>query len=167
MDTGNSSQVLTFSISFNWYLTSLNADEPKFPPATLPQQPAKQVAKLREAGARVVIDLALNTASGGDADGDSLISIQGLIGSALNDFLAGGTGADHITGGASGDNINGRAGDDWLIGGPGADLMLARLAAFATCDQVGHYRIGRNRSTGQLKPIKHSRMVSPSWKPMK
>ena len=73
--------------------------------------------------ARVLIDLALDTASGGDATFDTLLNMQDIIGSALNDLLQGGGEANDIRGGDGPDNLNGRAGDDTLWGEVGDDLI--------------------------------------------
>src|SRR5262249_55722305 len=58
----------------------------------------------------VTVNLATGTGSGGDAQGDVLFNIQGLIGSGYADSLVGTSGADSLEGGA---------GDDTLIGGLG------------------------------------------------
>ncbi len=62
----------------------------------------------------VAIDLAAGTATGGDATGDILISIEGVIGSGMGDTLIGN---------ASDNLLRGGAGDDLLIGGAGADTL--------------------------------------------
>ncbi|RMA42342.1 peptidoglycan DD-metalloendopeptidase family protein [Rhodophyticola porphyridii] len=89
----------------------------------------------------VTVDLLANTASGGDAAGDSFISIENVAGSAFddaitgdgadnrfyglngNDTLHGGEGVDRIGAGDGDDEIYGEGGNDWLEGGPGADLL--------------------------------------------
>lgn len=62
----------------------------------------------------VVVRLDVGVGLGGDAQGDTLVSIEGLIGSADADFLIGG---------ASGNLLFGQAGDDWLYGQGGADSL--------------------------------------------
>ncbi|MGL4968488.1 MAG: calcium-binding protein [Inquilinus sp.] len=62
----------------------------------------------------VTVDLAAGTGSGGDAEGDTLIGISGVMGS---DF------ADHLYGDAGANVLSGGGGDDVLWGGPGADLF--------------------------------------------
>ncbi|MCW5736793.1 MAG: VCBS domain-containing protein [Enhydrobacter sp.] len=71
----------------------------------------------------VTIDLSTGLASGGDAAGDTLISIENLIGSANNDSLTGDGNANSLDGGAGNDNLSGGAGDDVLTGGAGDDKL--------------------------------------------
>src|SRR5215468_3225408 len=60
----------------------------------------------------VVVDLAAGTGSGGDAEGDTLVNIENITGSAF---------ADRLTGDGNANTLNGGAGDDLLIGGAGSD----------------------------------------------
>lgn len=71
----------------------------------------------------VRIDLAAGTGSGGDAQGDMLISIEAVEGSALADMLAGSGGDDILSGGAGDDILIGRSGGDMLLGGAGFDTV--------------------------------------------
>jgi Ca2+-binding RTX toxin-like protein len=69
------------------------------------------------------LDLAANTASGGDAGGDGLYSIENLIGSNYDDSLIGDSGANALFGGAGDDMLYGGAGSDLLSGDAGADVL--------------------------------------------
>jgi Ca2+-binding RTX toxin-like protein len=69
----------------------------------------------------VTINLALGTASGGDAAGDTLSNIENLIGSSGNDTLIGDTNANSLAGGAGNDTLRGGDGADTLNGGSGTD----------------------------------------------
>ena len=91
--------------------------------------------------ASVIINLATNTASGGDAEGDVLINIASISGSDFNDtltgndqgnsltgndgddVLSGGGGIDNLRGGSGNDTLNGGDGDDTLIGDIGNDTL--------------------------------------------
>lgn len=89
----------------------------------------------------VAINLATNTASGGDAEGDTFTNIEWIVGSNSDDQLTGdadanrlfgnggvdtllgGDGHDHLFGGEGADNLNGGVGDDRLYGDGGADTL--------------------------------------------
>lgn len=80
----------------------------------------------------VSINLATGSASGGDADGDTLSGIDGLIGSAQGDTLIGfdpeSTGSDPYTnifyGNAGADTLDGAGGNDTLFGGADGDTVI-------------------------------------------
>lgn len=59
----------------------------------------------------------------GDGYGDTFISIEGLVGSAFNDLLAGFTANDILYGGGGADQVYGGAGNDTLLGEAGNDLL--------------------------------------------
>ena len=69
----------------------------------------------------VTVDLAAGTASGGDAAGDTLSSIENLSGSQGNDILTGNAGANKLQGWNGDDILRGGAGADTLEGGAGND----------------------------------------------
>lgn len=81
----------------------------------------------------VTIDLSRWTATGGDAAGDTLTSVDGVIGSAYDDSIVGFdaasySGSDVYTnifyGGGGNDTLDGRGGNDILYGGDDNDLIL-------------------------------------------
>jgi Ca2+-binding RTX toxin-like protein len=78
-------------------------------------------------GVGVTVNLAT-----GSAWGDTLIGIEGLIGSAFNDQLTGDGAANRLSGGAGNDYLSGDAGIDTLSGGTGDD----RLAGGAGADRL-------------------------------
>jgi Ca2+-binding RTX toxin-like protein len=113
-------------------------------------------ADYHASGAGVSIDLANNIFSGGDAAGDTLSGIDGIIGSAFddtllgfdgedttpgsiytnvfyggagNDILDGRGGADSLYGGADNDTIYGGAGNDLIYGGDGNDVLYGGAGA--------------------------------------
>ncbi|TFI56741.1 tandem-95 repeat protein, partial [Sphingomonas parva] len=74
--------------------------------------------------AGVQISLLAGTATGGDAQGDVLVSIENLVGSDFADSLTGDDRANLLSGGRGDDVLDGGAGDDVLIGGRGADVLI-------------------------------------------
>jgi Ca2+-binding RTX toxin-like protein len=73
--------------------------------------------------AGVHVDLALNTADGGDATGDTFNSIEVVIGTRFNDFISGDAAANTLSGGAGRDVLFGNGGNDTLHGGEGRDVL--------------------------------------------
>ncbi|SNB82083.1 Ca2+-binding protein, RTX toxin-related, partial [Rhodoblastus acidophilus] len=71
----------------------------------------------------VRIDLSQQTATGGDAAGDTLINIRNVIGTLYNDRIVASDAGGLLSGGRGDDTLIGGAGDDTLIGGRGADLL--------------------------------------------
>ena len=80
-------------------------------------------ASYQTATAGVHVDIAAATASGGDAEGDVLVSIENLVGSAFDDTLTGDASANTLNGGAGDDVLNGGAGADSMVGGDGNDTF--------------------------------------------
>nr|NKE48777.1 hypothetical protein [Falsiroseomonas frigidaquae] len=78
--------------------------------------------------AAISINFATSTHTGGDAEGDVLNSVEGVIGSALDDVLAGGVGVEMLSGGAGNDTLAGGGGADTLQGGAGNDVFLIDAA---------------------------------------
>ncbi|TPO11074.1 DUF5801 repeats-in-toxin domain-containing protein, partial [Mesorhizobium sp. B1-1-5] len=66
---------------------------------------------------------------GGDAAGDTLTNIQGLIGGSGDDHLYGNSGDNYLSGGAGNDTLVGGAGNDLLVGGAGADTLTGGIGA--------------------------------------
>lgn len=85
------------------------------------------IASYEENGVGVIVDLEQGTASGGDADGDMLFDIEGVIGSAFADELIGNDLSNHLFGGEGEDDLFGNAGNDLMDGGLGADYMEGGL----------------------------------------
>jgi Ca2+-binding RTX toxin-like protein len=71
----------------------------------------------------VYVDLGAGTAFGGDASGDTLISIENLTGSRFGDVLAGDAGNNQLRGGGGDDVLIATAGNDWMQGGDGFDTI--------------------------------------------
>ncbi|WP_343718488.1 calcium-binding protein, partial [Inquilinus sp.] len=80
----------------------------------------------------VTVNLATGTGSGGNAAGDTYVSIENVNGSKAGDTLIGSGGANALNGYEGNDVIQGGAGKDTLTGGIGAD----RFVYAATGDSV-------------------------------
>ncbi|WP_407519013.1 beta strand repeat-containing protein [Methylobacterium oryzisoli] len=76
------------------------------------------------------------TGSGGDAEGDVLLRIENLTGSAHNDTLLGNAGANLLSGGAGNDTLRGGGGGDTLDGGAGSDTVSYAGSSYATVDLI-------------------------------
>ncbi|MGK9171257.1 M10 family metallopeptidase C-terminal domain-containing protein, partial [Inquilinus limosus] len=77
----------------------------------------------------VVVSLVTGIGAGGDAAGDTLTSIENLLGSQGNDSLVGNTGDNVLQGLNGNDVLTGAGGKDTLIGGAGADRFVYGSAA--------------------------------------
>ncbi|WP_139210042.1 Hint domain-containing protein [Palleronia pelagia] len=76
-------------------------------------------ASYEGSSAAVSVNLDTGNASGGDASGDTLSSVENLTGSSFNDTLTGDAGNNRIEGADGSDLLRGGSGDDTLIGGDG------------------------------------------------
>ena len=80
-----------------------------------------------DAGVRVVLDTSpdeVGFGSGGSAEGNTLISIEGVIGSKFADVLTGNSEANKLEGGAGTDIIGVTSGKNTLDGGSENDLII-------------------------------------------
>jgi Ca2+-binding RTX toxin-like protein len=84
---------------------------------------SNDTAEYTESNAGVTIDLRDGIATGGHAAGDTLISIENLVGSNFRDTLRGDNRVNHLFGGGDVDTLIGRGGDDVLTGGDGGDTL--------------------------------------------
>ena len=118
-------------------------------------------ASYASSDAGVAISLRAGTAAGGDAEGDRLVNIENLTGSAHgdrltgnheanslqggagNDRLEGWRGADTLDGGDGNDVLNGGTGDDTLTGGAGDDTFI--IAPGAGSDTITDFGTGTDR----------------------
>jgi len=80
--------------------------------------------------AAVSVNLATGTGTGGDAQGDTLVRIENLTGSAFNDIL---------TGNAGNNTLDGGAGSDLMRGGPGSDTYVVNSTGDVVEDTGGAY----------------------------
>ncbi len=86
--------------------------------------------------AAVQVNLATGTATGGRAEGDVLISIESLVGTALNDTLIGDANSNRLEGGN---------GNDRLTGGGGADTFAFNAPVGpGNIDTIADFTIGQD-----------------------
>jgi Ca2+-binding RTX toxin-like protein len=88
---------------------------------TLVGSAGNDTADYSTSAAAVNVNLTTGTGLGGDAQGDTLASIENLTGSKFNDVLTGNAGANILDGGDGDDRFVGSAGGDTLLGGAGND----------------------------------------------
>lgn len=88
----------------------------------------------------VVVDLATNTASGGDGR-DTLVNIEGVGGSELGDTLRGNGSTNNLLGYGGADRLEGGGGNDYLDGGSGGDTLVGGLGNDTIVGNAGADRI--------------------------
>ncbi|WP_040816873.1 Ig-like domain-containing protein, partial [Litoreibacter arenae] len=86
------------------------------------------IANYSTAADAIVVSLSSGNGISGEADGDRLISIEGVRGSAFGDTLYGGAGNNQLFGGDGDDRIESGfgAGVTYMNGGNGADVLIVR-----------------------------------------
>ena len=97
-------------------------------------------ADYSESSAAVDVSLTRGTGIGGDAEGDTLVAIEWLLGSAFDDVIAGDSGMNILRGGNGADRIQGGANEDYLTGNSGADTFIFELGH--GIDRVFDFEIG-------------------------
>ena len=98
----------------------------------------------------VNIHLSNRTASGGDATGDELISIENIIGSSSRDYITGDSQDNRIEGGAGNDTIKGAAGADFINGGSGNDAASYTGSGSAVNIDLGADTASGGHATGDV-----------------
>jgi Ca2+-binding RTX toxin-like protein len=96
------------------------------------------------AGAGVTVRLDFGVGLGGDAAGDTYMSIEGAVGSESNDVLVGTSSGNYLFGLGGNDTIYGFGGFDENYGGAGADTFTFRAA-----DLPGGFATIRDYSAGE------------------
>jgi Ca2+-binding RTX toxin-like protein len=91
------------------------------PPPT--QADGRDTAVYSDSAAGVTVNLANGRGFGGTAEGDTLLSIENLVGSAFNDNLIGNDVDNAFSGGAGDDLLKGAGGADFLVGDSGSDTL--------------------------------------------
>jgi Ca2+-binding RTX toxin-like protein len=118
--------VLTGDASAN-ILKGLGGDDTligKAGPDVLDGGAGTDTADYSASSAAVSINLANGTGKGGDAEGDTLISIEHAIGSAFNDTFQGGNDRGQFLAGDGEDTMIGGSVYDWFEGGKGNDTFI-------------------------------------------
>nr|WP_281432986.1 calcium-binding protein [Microvirga terrestris] len=103
------------------------------------------------AKSRVDVDLAKKAGAAGEAAGDVLTAVEGIIGSTFNDklvgddvdnLLKGGNGKDDLQAGAGDDQIWGGTGNDTLKGNGGKDIFVfdTKAAAKTNKDKIADFK---------------------------
>ncbi|MEQ9449060.1 MAG: hypothetical protein RLN70_09170, partial [Rhodospirillaceae bacterium] len=80
-------------------------------------------AAFATAGSGVTLNLTTGVGTRGNANGDTYISIENVIGSNHDDFITGSSGRNILVGGRGDDVLRGSAGNDLLRGGLGNDIL--------------------------------------------
>lgn len=109
--------------------------------------PGSDIADYSASPEGITVDLATGRGAGGHAEGDILVGIEAVFGSAFadritgntqknllrgaggDDDLRGGAGDDSLTGDGGNDRLSGDAGADTLRGGPGDDVLSGGTGA--------------------------------------
>jgi len=102
------------------------------------------------AAAAVVVSLAAGTGSGSDAEGDTLIGVENVVGSAFADTLTGDANANILTGGGGADRLDGGTGSDtasYTTAGAAVTVSLA-TGSGAGSDAAGDLLVGIENLTG-------------------
>ena len=81
-------------------------------------------AEYTDSWAGVTVNLLANTGVGGEAKGDTFISIENVLGSQFDDIITGNAVNNRLNGDAGNDTLNGGDGNDMLVGGTGADTLI-------------------------------------------
>jgi len=106
--------------------------------------------------AAVTVSLLTGNAAGGDAAGDTLSSIEGLIGSGFDDYLTGDAGANTLDGYAGDNVLEGGAGGDVLIGGSGIDTAhYAASSAAVTISLLTGNAVGGDAAGDSFSSIEN------------
>jgi Ca2+-binding RTX toxin-like protein len=103
------------------------------------------IASYGAAKAAVTVDLSITGPQNTQGDGsDSLVSIEGIIGSQFDDTLKGDAQANSLSGGGGADFIDGGDGDDTLAGESGDDVVWGGLGRDYAIGGAGFDQINGN-----------------------
>ena len=117
---------------------------------TLNGGPGNDTASYQDSDSRVDVRLSGTYVRYGYAEGDTLISIENLMGSDHNDILAGNSHDNILIGNAGNDLLWGSSGDDTLTGGPGADRLIGKTGNDTATWKDSPESVNINLSTSTL-----------------
>ena len=100
---------------------------------TLDGGPGIDTASYSGSRGAVTVNLAARSASGGDADGDTIVGIENLVGSDRADTLTGNAGDNVLEGGRGADRLVGGGGKDTASYARSRAAVTVNLQATATC----------------------------------
>ncbi len=81
-------------------------------------------ADYQQSSAAISINLATNVNTGGDAEGDILLNIGEIRGTAFNDVIVGDDGTNHMVSNGGNDTLEGGKGNEHLYGSDGAETYV-------------------------------------------
>ncbi len=138
--------------STDYYIRDLQIEQGVSEPTPISATPNPDGDVVSYAGssAAVAIDLATGIVSGGDAEGDVLINVHGVIGSDHADTLSGTTAGNLFSGGD---------GADILAGGDGSDTFIGTIGEFSG-DTLSDFSF--NEDTIHLTDVGTDRIVDLS-----
>ena len=111
----------------------------------------------------IVVDLDITTAQQtGGSSNDTLISIENLIGSRLDDVLAGNADNNRLDGGLGADTLRGGLGDDiYLVDNAGDEVVeLAGGGSDTVLSTAAQYTLGQNIENAQIVTSAKSNLVA-------
>ena len=117
---------------------------------TLNGGPGNDTASYQDSDSRVDVRLSGTYVRYGYAEGDTLVSIENLVGSDHNDILVGNNHDNILTGNAGNDLLWGSSGDDTLTGGPGADRLIGKTGNDTATWNDSPAAVNVNLSTSSL-----------------
>lgn len=105
------------------------------------------LASLYNVVSGITVNLTTGTVSGGNSDGDTLISIEGVSATNFDNSLTGNSAANTFAAGNGNDTLIGLDGDDMLIGSAGIDSIDGGLANDTVGYQSSVFAVNLNLTT--------------------
>ena len=105
------------------------------------------IVDYRDDTSGVTVNLNTNSGTGGEAQGDTYSSIEGIMGGSGNDHLIGNSVVgNYLDGGAGNDTLIGGLGSDILVGGDGADKFVWKSGdADKSIDHITDFTLGQDK----------------------